>query len=257
MIRAGVSWICLVALLARGGEPLEVPRAARAPEIDGNLEPEVWKTAAVIPELVPARGAADPAPPTSVRVLWNENALYVAFECRDDRVWSSPEFDRDGDLYDRDVVEVFLHAGGAPVPYYELVVSPRNQVLDAAHFLTAPPEYNENGILPDPFLKKHFWTFRSWTWEGLETATNLREDGERWIWTVEMKLPVFKLLRQQARTVFRSGDVLRANFLRYDWEGAALRQANWQPVLTGCPHISPGAMGRLRLVEAATPVPSP
>lgn len=257
MIRLLICGIFLWPFLIRSQEVLEVPHTPTPPVIDGTLEPGVWNAAATLQDLEAAYGEGGELPPsvsTSVRVLWDEAALYVAFVCRDDRIRTDSGYRRDDNLYEQDVVEVFLHARGAPVPYYELVVSPLNQVLDAAHFLTEEAAYTDKGILSDPFLKKYFWTFRSWTWEGLVTATRRRRAKEGWIWTVEAKLPVGKILREQMRDTFRKGDVLRANFLRYDWNvdskgDSVLRQTHWQPVQTGCPHISAGSMGQLRLVN--------
>jgi hypothetical protein len=140
-------------------------------------------------------------------------------------------------------VEVFLDPDGSANPVFEIVVSPANQVLDAVHLLSAPPELDDQGKMPDPFLKRHFWSFRSRDVEGLRTAVRRDATG----WQVEIAIPAAVILRKTGRETFQASDEIRANFLRYDWAdtlegGKTLRQSNTSPVLTGCPHISPGSL---------------
>jgi hypothetical protein len=66
---------------------------------------------------------------------------------------------------------------------------------------------------------------------------------------------VGKRRRRFGKTEYSPG-TLRINFLRYDWKldpkdpdgKRELTAMNWSPVLYGCPHVSPKAMGYLKLV---------
>ena len=108
---------------------LDVPHATSAPVLDGDLSETAWATAAVIGKLLPPLGsstdAGDAAPlPTTVRVLWDAEALYVAFSCDDPDVLCSGTLGHDGNLYTEDVAEVFLDAVGDARSFLEIEVAP-------------------------------------------------------------------------------------------------------------------------------------
>ncbi len=81
-------------------------RTARPISVDGILDEPDWGAAEPI-RLVRTESGAVPEQPTSVRVLWDDEYLYVAFECVDADVWATIE-ERDGGLWDEEVVEVFV-----------------------------------------------------------------------------------------------------------------------------------------------------
>ncbi|MHC5115377.1 MAG: carbohydrate binding family 9 domain-containing protein [Planctomycetota bacterium] len=72
-------------------QPRDLPRrapvrTATPPEIDGTLDDAAWEEAAVIDDLrqvEPVEGA-EPSERTEIRVLFDEDFLYVAFRCYDD-----------------------------------------------------------------------------------------------------------------------------------------------------------------------------
>ncbi len=107
--------IAIVALLGQvvGGEMLpaiQARRAARAPVIDGVVDSVEWRgadSATGFLQFLPRRGA--PAShPTSARVLYDAEALYVAFEVRDDLAPTAQLTRRDAQLLEDDAVVVVL-----------------------------------------------------------------------------------------------------------------------------------------------------
>lgn len=125
--------------LARKGpswpEPpsLQIPFAVAAPVIDGQLDDDVWKHAAMFDKsylLNEAEPAAKPA--TAWKMLWDQDHLYFAFRCEDDDV-SAPHLPRDDAIYSADCVEMFILPRLETGIYWELIVSPSGSVYDGLH----------------------------------------------------------------------------------------------------------------------------
>jgi hypothetical protein len=67
--------------------PIVIPKATAAPVIDGRVDEEVWKTAAVFKDFYQTNPGynTEPSKPTIGYVMYDENNLYVAFKCWDER----------------------------------------------------------------------------------------------------------------------------------------------------------------------------
>jgi hypothetical protein len=106
------------------------PRARPAPFVNGRLDDPVWaraESATLVDTMtgLPARSR------TEARLVWDDDALYVAFACDDDVVWVRPGR-ADGDaLWEDEVVEVFLDRSGHGRGYVEIEVSPANARFEA------------------------------------------------------------------------------------------------------------------------------
>ncbi len=97
--------------------------------IDGALTDAAWATAPVV-ELLRTDTGEKPKQPTAVRLLWNEQYLYVGFLCHDRDIWGTIR-EHDGPLYNEEVVEVFIDADADLRTYVELEVNPLNALFDA------------------------------------------------------------------------------------------------------------------------------
>lgn len=243
--------------------PIEPPMlsvvavSAVAPRVTAEANDPAWEAATQIPSLLLALGLA-PEPgdvSTRVRLCWDAAHIYVRFEA-DDRELYAPVRGRDKELYRGDVVEVFLDPVGDGKQVIEVQVSPHNDVFDQVILLTADAESNTNARLKQDVLSRDFWAFPSWNCDGLRTAASFGADGS---WIVDIAIPATSVLRRTGKTTFSDGLALRANFIRYDWvpenDTRTLRAFNWLPVVHGCPHISPRAMGALRLVQTLATAP--
>ena len=113
--------------------PLPVYVAARAqppPFVNGRLDDPTWARAEPV-QLVDTMTGLPARSRTEARLLWDDEALYVAFACEDDLVWVRPGR-RDGDaLWEDEVVEVFLDRSGRGRGYVEIEVSPANARFEA------------------------------------------------------------------------------------------------------------------------------
>lgn len=176
-----------------------VRRAARAPKLDGVLDDEAWKDATPL-TLVDSLDGRPTQFRTTVRMVWDDEALYVAFDCEDPDVWGTFR-SRDDPLYTQEVVEIFIDADGDGRTYDEIEVSPHNVVFDAY------------------FPARRQGMDTSWD-SGLQSAVKVagtlddasdRDQG----WTVEMRIP-FARLHAVPHLPPRPGDRWRFNLYRLE-----------------------------------------
>ncbi len=182
-------------------------RLPRPLVLSGKIDDPLWQVAplAHLPDaLTGALGRFG----TTVRALYDDDFLYVAFACADDYVWGTITA-HDGPIYEEECVEVFINPANAPQQYYEINVSPRNVVFDACILNSrTPAEPNAN-----------FLGSKEWHAEGLRTAVhlegNLNQPGQARSWSAEFAIP-FRALRGAPHVPPKSGDEWRCNFHRID-----------------------------------------
>jgi hypothetical protein len=106
-------------------------------KIDGKLDEEAWKTAAVAGPFVNVRtGEPDTKFPVqgSAKLLWNDDNLFIGFEVTDpDIVGDFPKDKPDPQLWTKDTVEIMIDpdGDGDNKDYYEIQVNPQNLVFDS------------------------------------------------------------------------------------------------------------------------------
>ncbi|HVP68941.1 MAG TPA: carbohydrate-binding family 9-like protein [Anaeromyxobacteraceae bacterium] len=172
-----------------------VLRADVAIDVDGSLDEPAWRRAFELP-LVDSLSGAPARYPTVARLLWDDRYLYVSFEGKDDQVFARAGR-RDGDdVWEDEVVELFVDAAGTGRGYVEIDVTPANVVFQARfdHWRS------------DLSAAR---TYRS----GARTAARVVRDaqGDRGF-TVEMAVPLESL--SSARP--RPGERWRANLYRIE-----------------------------------------
>ncbi|HUM12358.1 MAG TPA: carbohydrate-binding family 9-like protein [Myxococcaceae bacterium] len=189
--------------LVGGGGPAvpeaHVRRTAMPPKIDGVLDEAAWRGATPL-TLVDSLDGRPAAFRTTARLAWDDEALYVAFECEDPDVWGTFS-KRDEPLYTQEVVEIFLDADADGRTYDEIEVSPHNVVFDAY------------------FPARRQGMDLSWD-SGLQSAVKVsgtiddasdRDQG----WTVEMRIP-FARLHSVPHLPPKPGDRWRFNLYRLE-----------------------------------------
>lgn len=87
---------------------MEVHRAAGPILVDGQLDEEAWKRAEVVEFVFPWEKQTGAKQKTRARLLWDDENLYVAYECEDSDVRADYIF-RDDPTYKDDAVEIFLN----------------------------------------------------------------------------------------------------------------------------------------------------
>ena len=112
-----------------------IPRidaAAGPPDIDGDLSDAAWRAAMRIGPLM-GRQQIKARAPTHAMVSFDDEHLYVAFDCRephlgDIRITGER---RDDTIHDGDSVDLFVATGPQPLPFFHFAVNPANTQWDA------------------------------------------------------------------------------------------------------------------------------
>jgi hypothetical protein len=184
-------------------------KTAVPPRIDGRGDDEVWKQAEWTAEFVDIEGDAKPKPRhrTRVKMLWDDECLYVLAELEEPHVWGTLT-ERNSIIYNDNDFEVFIDPDGDRLNYYELEVNALNTTME----LTLPKPYIDGG------------KYRFVQLAGLRTAVDVRGtlndpsdvDGG---WTAEIAIPFAGLAELTAGSGRKPapGDTWRINFSRVQW----------------------------------------
>jgi hypothetical protein len=198
-----------------------VKRARKAPAIDGDLSDPAWQDG--VP--VDLAGSFDGRPPsvrTTARLLYDEQHLYVSFDCEDPHIWGTL-FKRDEPIYAQEAVEIFLDADADGKTYNELQVSPNNTTFDA-YF---PERRTGMDLAYDSGMKSAV------KFKGTINNPSDRDEG----WTVEMQIPVARLAKVPHPP--RKGDRWRFNLYRLDGEAGRQEGMAFSPLFVGDFHHLP------------------
>lgn len=207
MIRIAVLALAGAAVLA--AQPrYDAAHAIDSITVDGRLTEFTWLAAKQVGQFHNIRGGETPA--TQALLAWDSRNLYVAFVAVDPMPWSKM-FERDDELWNEEVVELFLDPDGDGRDYPELEVSPHNIVVDL--LIPAP------GEVPASEAKK-------WDIEGLQTAVGKQGPG----WTVEIAIPWASLEASGVSEAPRPGDEWRVGLYRIERpENADPQFLAWAP----------------------------
>ena len=196
-------------------------RAAGPIKIDGKLDEKTWESAASTGEFVfPWPDQPGEKQRTEAQVCWDDEALYVAYTCRDKDL-TAVHTDRDDPTYQDDCVEVFLNpAPGKTVYYYGL-------------------EMNCRGVLYDYFMCHPLAILNHFDLKGCEVATtwsgtlNERDDRDRW-WRLEVRIPFDNFVALHKGPP-KPGEQWRMQMNR--WDGKDKRAlSEWTPSGLPVPH---------------------
>ncbi|MCQ2153908.1 MAG: family 10 glycosylhydrolase [Bacteroidales bacterium] len=210
-------------------------------KIDGKLTEKAWAGAAESREFRDIRGEGYPAPtmPTTVKMLWDNDYLYIGATIKETEVKGSLK-EHDSIIYKDNDFEVFLDPYCDGKLYYEL----ENNVLGTVMDLMMEKPYSEGGVF-----------IMNWDCKGLQIATSvdgtLNRAGDRDnAWYVEMAIP-FDALTREFRDP-RLNKVWRVNFSRVEWLKPEGPEENWVWSPTGKVDIHvPSMWGYLRFCEGS------
>jgi hypothetical protein len=185
-------------------------RAAAPLQIDGRSDEPSWQAAAWSEPFVDIEGDSKPQPRfrTRVKMLWDDDYLYVAADLEEPDVWGTL-MARDSVIYRDNDFEVFIDPDGDTHEYYELEINALNTVWDL--MLIRP--YRDGGP-----------AINGWDIAGLRSAVAIqgtlnrpgdKDDG----WSVELAVP-WAMLKEAAPGGRRprAGDQWRVNFSRVEWQ---------------------------------------
>lgn len=221
MIKTFISIILFCAIVP--AQELQIPSIEFAPHeyicyksaepltIDGKLNEPAWGKAEWTNYFVDIEGSAKPAPrfSTRVKMLWDENYLYIAAELQEPDIWGTIK-DRDSVIFRDNDFEIFIDPDGNTHNYSEFEMNALNTVWDL--LLEKPYRDTKNAAIND------------WDIHGLKTAVSidgtLNKPGDiDNKWTVELAFPwsAFKEIAD-VNAPPKDNDQWRINFSRVEWK---------------------------------------
>ncbi len=192
---------------------------------------------------------------TELRLLWAPEALFIRFVCEDD-VLVVPYMGRDNKHQNGDIVEVLFDPARQQREWFEVQVTPLNQILDLSYQVTGDAKWYADGVMSDESIQLQRKVNLGWDCDGLRTSAHIQDDAT---WVVEMAIPASVLYEaDDYNGQLQPGLVLHANFIRYERWGRPIAgkkargymvPMQWAPTVYGKPNLSPHLMGELHLVE--------
>jgi hypothetical protein len=169
--------------------------------IDGRLDEPAWSKAERLGPFWHYDGEGRGRYQTYARLLWDDQALYLAFEAPDTDV-HTPYSKRDDPIYESEAVEIFIDADGDGDEYIELQVAPNGVQFDARFKGGARQNMDQawnheyqakvhiDGTLNDPSDKDRGWT-AEWRipYAGIPDLASAPKVGQSW------KINLFRLER--------------------------------------------------------------
>jgi hypothetical protein len=217
---------------------MEVKRAAGRIVVDGKLDDKAWAGANKVEFLFPWDYQTGAKQKTAARLLWDDNYLYVGYDCDDADIVA--HFDRrDDPTYRDDAVEIFIN--------------PDPKQLDFYYGL----EMNAKATLYDYFYAFPKLLLKRIDFQGVQLATHLRgtlnqtSDKDQG-WSLEVAIPWANFEELTKRTgPPQPGEVWTANLNRWDGVEPNRRLSQWSDSseAKANPH-NPSRFGQLVFVSA-------
>lgn len=201
--------------------PLDPPvyKSLYTPEkpgvLDGDLDKPFWQKGEWITEFHDIEGDSLPRPwkNTRVKVLWDEEALYVGALLEEDSIWATVK-NRDEVIFQDNDFEIFLAPENTGHRYYEIEMNALNTVWDL--YMERPQRDRVRRII-------------SWDIKGLESAVKIAGEinnpaADNRYWSLEMKIPWFSLRESPADRCLPQkhapvpGEIWRMDFSRVEYD---------------------------------------
>lgn len=185
-------------------------RADRSIRVDGKLDEAAWAAAQWTADFVDIQGPAKPTPRfrTRVKLLWDDQCLYVAADLAEPHVWATLT-QHDAVIFQDPDFEVFIDPDGDTHNYYEFEINALNTTWD----LRLDKPYQDGGNARN-----------EWEIPGMKSAVHI--DGTLnnpadvdTGWTVELAFP-WPALAEYARHAGPplEGEQWRIGFSRVEWQ---------------------------------------
>ena len=177
--------------------------------IDGIDDEKAWSQAAFTKSFIDIEGIDTPRYDTKVKMLWDEQYLYVYAQMEEPHIWGYLR-QRDTVIFYNNDFEVFLDPSMTTYNYGEIEVNALNTVWD----LKLDKPYRVGGKPDD-----------NWNLDELKTAVrvlgtlNNPADIDS-VWTLEMAIPLKPLmkLKNKENQIPVEGEQWRINFSRVNWD---------------------------------------
>lgn len=209
LIMSLVAVLACHAQVSTGQDDMLTIRKCTDFKVTGDGSSEQWKKADWVTLNRQGSGSSDYT--TRVKVLYSESGIYFLFDCGDEKLTSTLRGDN-LNLWEEDVVEVFLWTSEDFPVYFEYELSPMNYELPII-----VPNYRGKflGWLPWKYEGDKKVVHATSVWGG-EKAGGAKVEG----WLAELFIP-YKLLEPLPMVPPKSGTRWRANMYRIDYDRGA------------------------------------
>lgn len=215
-----------------------IPRAPSPVIIDGKLDDPAWKSAPATGPFHFSGWKSGEKEPTDVKMLWDDQNLYVAFYCHDRHI-SAKVTQRHGPVSKDDCVEIFLSPNPQKVAnYYTFEINAIGTMLNRnkADWWKGPATWEPEGVV-----------YRT----SLQSSSPKEESDADHDWTVELAIPFHNFARDAAHTPPRPDDIWRLNLNRTGGLTNA-QNSTWSPLPPQMRSFhTPTAFGMVQFVERA------
>ncbi len=205
-------------------------RATGEIAVDGKLDEDSWKKAEWSQPHVDIRGAQWPSQPyheTRVKMLWDDENLYIAARLEEPHVWGTLTNRNSVIFYDNDF-EVFIDPNGDCHDYYEFEMNALNTIWNL--LMTRPYKHGGQAILREMPGQE--------TGVFVKGTLNDPSDTDEY-WTVEIAFP-FAGMKEHADVDCppTDGQQWRINFSRVQWKHKVADGKYVRVPAIGTPHAS-------------------
>ena len=228
-------YVCCAPLLGQNAIPrYEVKRAITPINIDGKLDEKEWSSAPAIEFVFPWEFQTGAKQKTTAKLLWDDNYLYVSYDCVDADI-VAVYTERDDPTYKDDAVEIFINPKPSQTGVYFGL------------------EMNARAVLYDYLMYDSKYAFKRFNMQGVKLVSsirgtlNVRGDKDEG-WSLEVAIPWENFEEIAKRPV--AGTVWTANLNRWDGVEPNKRHSNWSDPMqkTPNPH-NPARFGQLVFVQ--------
>lgn len=185
------------------------PRATNTIQIDGKADEEAWQAAPWTDSFIDIEGEekAKPTYDTKVKMLWDDEYLYIYAHMEEPHVWGDI-LQHDDIIYHNNDFEVFIKPYASQPFYYEIEVNALNTIMDL--MMNKPYRFAGDAIM-------------HWDVKGLKSAIHIEgslnapTDTDKY-WAVEMAIP-FKSISTFGKNITpKLNERWRLNFSRVQWQ---------------------------------------
>ena len=181
---------------------------------------KAWEAAAWVE--IPQRGDNGVTYATRAKVLYSETGIYFLFHCEDSKLTATHNQDF-ANLFNEDVVEVFLWTDESTPIYFEYELSPLNFELPIL-----VPNYGGKFL---GWLPWHYYNERRTKHVTTTEGGPKRSGADITAWTAQFFIP-YLLLNPLQNVPPTSGTKWRANMYRLDYDNDEQTRWAWQPIRT-------------------------
>jgi Carbohydrate family 9 binding domain-like len=230
--------VCLLAYVPLAGQPpvprYEVKWTAGPIAIDGKLDEKEWESASPIELVFPWDFQTGEKQKTIVKLLWDDQYLYVAYDCEDHDI-VAVYMERDDPTFKDDAIEIFLNPKPSQTDiYFGMEMNARAVLFDYVNFSSHYifKRFNMQGVKLVSFIR------------GTLNARGDKDSG----WSLEVAIPWVNFEEMAKPPV--NGTIWTANLNRWDGVEPNRRLSIWSDPLqkTANPHV-PARFGQLVFVR--------